>query len=280
MILKHTMTTLSIIVLAGVFVGSFWFSRSKAIASWNQDNPSWLSDAPADIIQTEQEFTQWIKGTKQLLKSQRFELSELLQNPQSTDIAILAQTDKIAATQADLLSGVCKHIKFMQTSLPQTQKELLKGYCGQCRQGCGHCQDNNTTTSNTHGHGHSGMEKGNGFQHGNKRRYCGLTRRLQLTENQLAISQEKDPGFENDIQKLRTSLFTERQNLIAMINGEENPNQELTKQCTRLIDAYNSLEKRLINHILIMRPYFAKDQLMEMTGMCKNNCSGDNCHTK
>ena len=274
---KNTSTIIFSVLLIAVFLGAFWFSRTRAIAGWHDDKTAWLGDVSDEIVQSEQEFIKWVSDNKQLLMRQRNELAQLLENPASDDASILRKVDQIGATQTELLGTIGKHINSMRSFLPDAQKDLLRGFCSQCsgsgkhRYGSGmHSQQGQTQDQKTKG-------SGNGFRRGQGKGCCGLTEKLQLTQEQLAICQQKDPLFEQDVRTLRNNLFDERQRLFSLLENGQDSNGQLTEQFDRLAEAYNSLEKRLINYVIVMRPYFTAEQQKQIIGMCRNNCRNDKC---
>jgi len=274
---KSLKTALLIVVLMAGWMVAFWFTRTRAIAAWQQDNPAWLDNVSNEIIQTEEDFLQWTNENKEVLRTHRLELAQLLEDPESADTLIIEKVAQIEGVHETLLRGVCRHLKSMRTMLPQDQKELLRGFCMQSMQGGMHRRGRgfqmlNSQEQNTTGPG-PGM--GNGFRWGQRNGSCGLTRKLQLTDEQLSIAREKDPAFEEDVRELRNQLFAERQALLSLFESGKEMNGQLTEQFDRLINAYNTLEKRLIAFVLTMRPYFTTEQQKQIIGLCKKNCMND-----
>lgn len=279
--MKNSVTaTFFIGMLVSGYLGAFWFTRSQAIADWRQDNPTWLTNVSDEIIQTEEEFCQWMNQNKQLLRSRRLDLAQLLEDPESTDALILEKANQIGETHEELLRGVCQHLNSMRSVLPEDQKDLLRGFCMQSMQGQGAMYRRGRAFQEQLGQQQNPARLGfgNGFRRGQRNGCCGLTRKLQMTEEQLAIAQEKDPTFEEDVRELQNQLFAERQGLLLLLVAGQNPNGQLADQFDRLINAYNALENRLITYVLVMRPYFTTEQQKQLVGMCKNDCSDDaNC---
>jgi hypothetical protein len=261
-------TWIFLIALTSVVI-SFWVTRSWAIARWQEANPVWLQNVPAEIIQNEEAFSQWIEKTRQTLTGQQLELVQLLQNPQSQDQAILTQTDRIAQTHAQLLRGIGQHLKSIRSVLPDNQKKLLTGFCLQTlrgpmlRAGYGHQEQRRLQQKRSGGPGF-----GNGFGRGRRQGHCGLTQKLQLTEEQIGIAAHKDPAFETDINLLQNQLLSQRQKLLSLLEDQQGQNGQVSQQIECIIDAHNALAKRLINYILIMRPHFTTEQQKCLFGLC------------
>ncbi len=268
-----------VMVLTGWLI-AYWMTRSRAIASFQQDNPVWMQNVSEEIVGTEETFCQWMKKNTRALKQQQLELGQLLDDSQSTDQSILQQAELIALTHEELLRGVGAHLQTMRSSLPDAQKKLLTGFClqtlrgpmhrdGRCIQDQGCMQGQGWMQQNQDKH----AGRGNGFRRQQRQGRCGLTRKLQLTDEQLAIAAQKDPAFEQDVQQSQSQLLTERQALRSLLENNQEPNGQITQQIERIITAHNALEKRLISYVLIMREHFTAQQQKRLIGLCQRNCS-------
>lgn len=251
---------------------SFWVTRSWAIAHWQQTNPAWMQNVPDTILQNEEAFCKWVEETRSSLNNQQLELGRLLNQPESQDQAILAQADRIAQTHAELLRGIGQHLKSIRSVLPENQKKLLTGFCLQTLRGpmqqFGHGNQEQRRIQQRQS-GQSGF--GNAFRRGRRQGYCGLTRRMQLTEEQMSIALQKDPAFETDILQLQNQLLSERQKLAPLFEDTQGQNGQVSEQIERIIAAHKALEKRLIDYVLIMRSHFTIEQQKYIIGLCTKN---------
>ncbi len=272
---KITHATVFILVVFFCWLSSFWITRSRAVSRWQEGNPAWMQNVSDEVITTEQQFCAWIEKHTQALKHERMTLVQLLESSESDDQAILAQAELVASNHAELLRGVGKHLKTMRLKLPDCQKKLLAGFCHQTlggtlrRGGHGHQGGGCAQTGQS---GHSGM--GNGRRHGCRQRHCGLIRKLQMTDEQLVIAEQKDPDFEEDIRQLQGAVLSERRQLYSLLEDQQNLNGQITQQIENLIATHNVLEKRLIGYVLTMRPHFSAQQQKRLIGLCGKNCSG------
>lgn len=255
-----------VLMVMAIWFASFWTTRARAIENWQQDNPVWMQNVPTQIVDTEQDFRRWVESNTQALQQQRLALGRLLEDPQTTDTAVWQQAEIIAQTHEELLRAVAQHIMTMQSELPDSQKALLSGFCLQTlRGGCGGQQHNRPE--------HAGQGLGNGFRRGRRQGQSGLTQRLDLTDEQLAIATEKDPTFETDVRRLQTTLAAERQSLPALIENQETTDEQVSRQIDRVISAHHALEKRLIGYVLTMREHLTAEQKSRLFGLCRRNCS-------
>ena len=271
---KSLNATLFIVMVLTGWLISYWITRSHAIASDQQENPVWMQNVPNEIVDSEETFRQWMQKNAKALKQQQVALGQLLDDPQSTDQSILQQAERIALTHEELLRGVGTHIQTMRSSLPDAQKQLLNGFCRQTLRGPmhrnKHCMQEQGCMQRNQG---TRAGRGNGFGRQRRQGRCGLTRKLQLTEDQLTIAAQKDPAFEQEVQQLQSRLLTERQALLSLLESQQEPNGQVSEQIERIITAHNALEKRLISYVVIMREHFTAEQQKRLIGLCQRNCS-------
>lgn len=273
---KSTGTAVIIILGMAVWFSTFQITRSRAIDRRQADTPAWMQNVPAPLARDEQAFSDSVQTAAQDLKSHQVKLGELLQDPAASDDAILAQADIIAQTHTALLHAIAEHLVALRTNLPDSQKELLSGFC---RQTLGAPMQRRYR----HGRQDPAIESphqpdrgfGRGFGQQHRRGQCGLIQKLQFTDRQLALVQQKDPAFESDIRQLRSRLLDERSKLQTLLETGQNPNGQLMRQVNAVITAHNALEKRLIDFILTMRPHFTPDQQQRLIGLCQRNCIGE-----
>ena len=270
---KSLNATMFIGIVLIAWMASYWMTRSKAIAGWQQENPVWMQNVPEQIVDSEEAFRRQIQTNIQTLKTHQAELGQLLDDPQSTDQMIRNQADLTEQTHAQLLREVAQHLKTMQKTLPDEQKELLNGFCQQTLQGpmCrkGTCMESNQ--NGRYGQGWGGM----GFGRQRRQSRCGLNRKLQLTDEQLSIAAQQDPTFEDDVRRMQEQLLADRSALLSLLESKQDPNGHLTQLVEQLIVSHNALEKRLIDYVLTMRPYFTAEQQKRLMGLCRQSCQQD-----
>ena len=98
-----------------------------------------------------------------------------------------------------------------------------------------------------------------------------LARRLRLDEGQVSILRDKDSGFEADSMRLRDILLTERTALLALFEDPKSTDEELLEQIDRLIEAHSQIERRIAEHVLVLRPYLTVEQQKWLIGLCRRS---------
>jgi hypothetical protein len=101
-----------------------------------------------------------------------------------------------------------------------------------------------------------------------------LARRLGLNQEQARLLVEKDPDFEADSINLRNALMTEREKLLSMFENPNSGDDELLQQIEKLILIYSSIERRIAEHVLVLRPYLTVEQQKWLIGLCRRLESG------
>ena len=113
---------------------------------------------------------------------------------------------------------------------------------------------------------------GRGF--GQRRRQRGrLAQRLNLTDEQILITQEQDPNFDSDLAEMRNTLLTERANLLRMFEDAQTHNEQLLEQIDKMISAHSRIERRIARHLLVLRQHLSAEQQKWLIGLCKYNQS-------
>ena len=98
-----------------------------------------------------------------------------------------------------------------------------------------------------------------------------LARRLRLDEGQVSILRDKDPSFETDSEQLRDILLAERTKLLAIFEDPKSTDEELLQQIDRLILAHGQIERRIAEHVLVLRPYLTVEQQKWLIGLCRRS---------
>jgi len=263
-----------LIVFIGLVMWStaFWITRTRAISRWEQDNPVWLSKVSEDLLRREDEFKQLIEQYTAELHEGRTALCRLLDDPQTPDQAIFDQADINAHVHKAIVLAVGEHLKTMGNTLPASQKTLLKQFCRQTMGGGGRQQRNRYGQRGLNGPlQNTGDEQpvGQGLRLRHRRGRCGLFQRLEMTDEQIALTAQKDPSFETEVHQLQNQVLQERQALCALLENEQTLNDQLIQQIEKLITVHNLLEKRLIRYVIIARTDFTPEQQKRLIGLCQ-----------
>jgi hypothetical protein len=98
-----------------------------------------------------------------------------------------------------------------------------------------------------------------------------LARRLGLSRQQARLLEEKDPDFEANSSDLRNALMTERQKLLSMFENPNSGDDELLQQIDKFISTHSWIERRIAEHVLVLRPYLTVEQQKWLIGLCRHN---------
>ena len=96
-----------------------------------------------------------------------------------------------------------------------------------------------------------------------------LAHRLRLDEEQIKVLQEKDPDFEADSVYMRDALMAERAKLLSVFEDPESSDDKLLQQIETLISTYSRIERRIAEHVLVLRPYLTVEQQKWLIGLCR-----------
>jgi hypothetical protein len=96
-----------------------------------------------------------------------------------------------------------------------------------------------------------------------------LARRLGLNQEQARLLEEKDPDFQADSMNLRHALMAEREKLLSIFENPDSSDNELLKQIENFISTYSSIERRITEHVLVLRPYLTVEQQKWLIGLCR-----------
>jgi hypothetical protein len=286
--MSRNRTIAFVVVVAVCGLISFVGTRLAAIGSQRTEGDGpvrWLSEADASVIELEEKFSKEAEGwVDDLLQEQR-SLALAIEDPCAPDELILAQAEKAIASNEHLLRRVGEHVAMLRLKLPAAQRQRLMGLCadvvrgpmGQGRgrgYGYGGGSGIGRQDLSGRGRGRRGWGRGretNGRGYGQRRRQGGrLAQRLGLTEEQILISQERDPDFEADLAQLRNGLLDERAKLLSAFEDLQTSNEELLEQINQLVLAHSQIERRLIRHLLILRPHLRVEQQKWLMGLCEN----------
>ena len=108
------------------------------------------------------------------------------------------------------------------------------------------------------GMGMGGRGMGRGMRHGMG------GGRLQMRAGQMQQTAEADSGFEAETGVLRGELLAARQKLADGLEDGQVGDEELLGLAEEMIGAYRKLEKRVLEHVLVLRKVLDADQRMPL----------------
>lgn len=280
--MSRNRTIAFIVVVVACGAVSFVGTRLTATGSQNRDGSvPWLAKADPSVIELEDKFNEEADGLIEDLLQKQNSLALAIEDPCTPDESILAQAEKAIASHEHLLRRVGEHVAMLRLKLPAEQRERLMGLCadvirgpiGQGRgRGYGYGGGRGMGRGQRgRGRGREGGGRGYGQRRGQRGR---LAQRLGLTEEQIQITREQDPDFEADLAQLRNTLLAERETLLNMFEDPQIENETLLEQINQLISSHSQVERRLAQHLLILRPHLNVEQQKWLIGLCKHRGRG------
>ena len=122
------------------------------------------------------------------------------------------------------------------------------------------------------GYGRRGAGRGPGAGRGMRHGVCKrLANCLRLDEGQISLMHEKDPEFEADAAELRSVLLAERSTLLSMVEDADSRDDELLQRIDKLVSVHSEIERRVIKHVLLLRPYLSAEQQKWLIGLCRRS---------
>ncbi len=93
---------------------------------------------------------------------------------------------------------------------------------------------------------------------------------LRLSSQQSEKVRRADPAFDADAARLSAALRREREKLAALLDRPQSPDDAILAQVEKVIAAHNALERRVVRHLLAVRPYLNPGQQRRLMGLCAN----------
>jgi hypothetical protein len=275
--------TLTVVVLAsgGMSFVAARLAASRSPEAERAESVRWLSGAPAAVIGIEEDFNKQADKLVESLLQEQSRLAVALEDPCTPDDAVLAQVETVIAAHERLLRQVGEHIVTLRLRLPEAQRERLMNLCadmvrgplvraGGRGAGYGRGGGMGFRGGSGVGRGAGGQGYGGGGGYGQRRRFRGgLAQGLELTQEQTALAQQQDPNFEADAAQLRGTLLAERAKLLAAFEAPQITNVELLAHIEKLISAHSQIERRIAEHVLVLRPHLTADQQKWLIGLCR-----------
>ncbi|MBN2132298.1 MAG: hypothetical protein JW741_22545 [Sedimentisphaerales bacterium] len=291
------MKRLGFVILAmailGAAAGSFWVGRLGATGRGGHGSRmqhGWLQGAPDRVARAERQFQARSSRLADSVRHEQALLSSALADPCSTGEEILAQVDRVIESHELLMRAVGEHLATLSNRLPRAQVERLMGSCvsslrGQVQRryrwrGGAH-DDSSWETPGDDGRGRYGWgAPGQGAGHGRQFRGGrndghGLGPRLGLSEEQIAWSQQRDPGFEEDCMRLKERLGEAHAALVGCFEHRPVGDAALLARIDDLVEAHNRLERRVARHVVLLRPCLSREQLERLSRFCRGRRGPD-----
>ncbi len=294
---KRTVIFVIVILASGII--SFVNARLSALSNKNQQaGPSHqlFSGVPDMLIEQEENFDQEIAGLIENLEKQQESLAVDMEDPCTPNEVIMEKLDDVILAHEHLLKRVSEHIVELRGELPADNREELMRLCAEIVSGPmsrlggpgrgARWSETGQDSPNGRGYGY-GRQGNAGRGYGYRRRGGGqtggggfgrqsrvmdrLANRLRLSQEQILLLQENDPNFETDAYNLYQELTNERMKLVSTFENTQSSDDELLQQINNLITTHSRIERRMAEHVLILRPFLTIEQQKWLIGLCRRS---------
>ena len=277
---------------------SFFNARLTALSGQKTEHrPSeqWLSDASSAAVELEENFDEELGGLINNLAARQKSLALALEDPCTPNEVVLEHTEEVIGVHEHLIRRVGEHVVELRGKLQADNRDYLMHLCAETVRGPisrlggraggggrrngigGGRRRNGTDPGGPDGRGYGygrggGAGRGGGGGYGMRLRARDrLARRLGLNQEQARLLEEKDPEFEANSMNLRYALMTEREKLLSIFENPNSSDGELLQQIENFISTYSSIERRIAEHVLLLRPYLTIEQQKWLIGLCQRS---------
>ena len=270
--------TIYFIIILAVGLISFVNARVTTLHKINQVNEnsqSWLIDAPLSITESEAKFNEEVSGLISILKENQSKLMDVLENPETPNETVLQYVDSVNEAHQNLIRKVGRHIVELRHELGPTNREELMQLCAQAisapMQRLGARNDGQTGRGYRYGQQNRG-QRGSGMGYNQQFRFWNrLRNRLRLTQEQVTQIQQADPNFATESTILYEELTNERQNLLSVFENPQSSDNELLQQIDNLISIHGAVERKIAEHVLVLRSFLTIEQQKWLIGLCRDS---------
>lgn len=274
---RRFIVLLAVAVLAS---GAVSFVAGRLLAARREResvSDGWLRGAAAPVRQAERRFEQQAQQLVETVASRKQDLAALLVDPRSPDAAILAQVQRVLASNRALMLAVGGHLIELRDSLPPQAKQRLMNSCvgsleGRVRRRYrwrGGAGDDAGRRGGGYGRG-----PGGGFGVGRRRQYRGgrggePADKLQLTAEQIAFARQHDPNFSADCARLTGEVAAAYASVLTALEDLRTGESQLLARLDELVDAHGQLELRVARHVILIRPQLSAQQRQRLAGLSR-----------
>lgn len=273
---------ITIVLVSGAI--SFFATRMIAVARQESNQRisfQWLGGAPDEVLEIEKNFnTESDELIKTLMKEQK-SLALMLEEVSATDETIVKQAEIASRAHEKLIRSVAEHIIEIHRKLPLTQQHHLMQLCAESVRGSTHRLDEQRGAYCEACRGEGDLPCPGSGSSDERPKCCkicinrkcvakrkGFTQMLKLSKEQLNAIKQKDPTFEAESENLSRQLVDERSKLLTMFENIETNDKSLRQQVDRLILVHNTIEKRVVEYVVVLRSSLTPEQQKWLVGLC------------
>ena len=258
---------------------SFFNARSTALSG--RESEQWLSKASNSVLELEENFDKEMDALIARLMDEQESLGSALEDPCTPDEVIMERSESFIAGHERLIRRAGEHIVKLRGKLSADNRERLMRLCAETvrgpirrleGRGGGRGRRNGTGRGFGYGRqGRGGAGEGLGMRRAIRQR---LANSLELSEKQVSLLYQEDADFETESAELRDILLTERATLLSMFEDSGTSGNQLLRQIEKLISAHSDIERRVVRHVLVLRPYLTGEQQKWLIGLCRRSQDG------
>jgi len=267
-----------LLVVLAVVAGAATFCIGRTLAAGR----SWLRNAPRETAEADRQFEEQASRLVETVRAEQAALSRILADAGSTRDQVLAQVGRATESYGVLAQMVGRHLVRLRDDLSRPQAKVLMQSCaGSVRsQVQRRYRWRGGTQDQVGGRGYMGGRGaadrrgrgGPGYRGGQDRGHVDadnrLAHKLQLTEEQRAWIQEQDPNFVADCMLLKGRLSEVHAQLAASLENAELDAEELSQRIDGLVGAHGDLERRVAQHLVLLRPRLSAEQRGYLSELC------------
>lgn len=286
----------AVLAIVAFVCGAVSFLNARLTALGTQEagfatSQRWLSEASGAAIGLEEKFGAELDGLIANLGAEQKLLASVLEDPCTPNEIVLERTENVIGAHKHLIRRVGEHVVELRGKLPASNQNCLMSLCAETVRGPISRLGSRIGGGRQNGFGRPGLGgRGNGYGRGSGAGLGGgtgrgdgggyglrqrvrdrLARRLRLDEGQVTILRDKDSDFETDSIRLRDILLAERTKLLVLFENPESTDEELLQQIDKLILAHSQIERRIAEHVLVLRPYLTVEQQKWLIGLCRRS---------
>jgi hypothetical protein len=255
---------------------SFFHARITALSKTGSEE--WLSNASASVLSLEEDFEKEMSGLITALTDKQTSLGSALEDPCIPDEIVLERAETVIAAHEHLMMRAGEHVVELRGKLSADNREQLMRLCAETVRGPvrrleGHGGGRGRGSGGGGGRGYGrGGGRGAGQGLGMRRQiHNRLASLLQLDQEQVNLLNQEDADFETESIDLRNRLLAERAKLLTMFEDPGSGDDQLLQQIEKLIAAHSAIERRVVRHVLVLRPYLTGEQQKWLIGLCSRN---------
>ena len=265
--------------------GAISFFNAHSTALSKKEPQPWLTDASDSTVALEDEFNQELSALIENMVDRQKSLGLVLEDPATPDEVVLEHGENVIGAHELLTMRAGEHVVALRGKLPAGNRQHLMRLCAEtfrgpiCRlggRGGGRGRHNGAGGGMGNGRGYgyglhgSGRRAGPGYgmRRGIRNR---LASRLRLDERQISLLHKEDADFEAETTDLRNILLAERATLLSAFEDPESRDDHLLQQIEKLVTAHSAIERRIIRHVLVLRPHLTVEQQKWLIGLCRRS---------